>query len=158
MRIVIKLGKRVEVVEKGFVIGTLMGNMVETNNMYVGVGVSLAGYETKVDLIHLELHDFDTIIGMNWLSKYKALIDCYAKIVTFQIPEGRRMVFEGERILKPTALISFVTARKLLKKGCMGYLACNLNLDDKGPRLKDIHMVKEFPDVFPEELPGLPPK
>jgi hypothetical protein len=68
------------------------------------------------------------------------------------------MVFEGERILKPTALISFVTARKLLKKGCMGYLACNLNLDDKGPRLKDIHVVKEFPDVFPDELPGLPPK
>jgi len=133
MRIVIKLGKRVEVVEKGFVIGTLMGNMVETNNMYVGVGVSLAGYETKVDLIHLELHDFDTIIGMNWLSKYKALIDCYAKIVTFQIPEGRRMVFEGERIPKPTTLISVVTAQKHLRKEYMGYLAYILNSNDKGP-------------------------
>ena len=40
----------------------------------------------------------------------------------------------------------------------MGYLAYILNSDDKGPRLKDIHVVKEFPDVFPEELPGLPPE
>eukprot|EP00258_Populus_trichocarpa_P032172 XP_024448191.1 uncharacterized protein LOC112325619 [Populus trichocarpa] len=127
-RIVTKLRKGVEIVEKGFVIGTPMRNMIETNIVYVDVGVSLSGYETEVDLIPLELHDFDIILGMNWLSKYKALIDCYAKTVTFQTP------------------------------GCMGYLAYILNSDDKGPRLKDIHVVKEFPDVFLEELPGLPPE
>jgi hypothetical protein len=69
-------------------------------------------------LIPLELHDFDIILGMDWVSKYKALIDCYAKTVTFQIPEGRRMVFEGERIPKPTALILVVTTQKLLRNGC----------------------------------------
>jgi hypothetical protein len=50
-----------------------MGNMVETNIVYVDVWVSLFGYETEVDLIPLELHDFDIILCMNWLSKYKAL-------------------------------------------------------------------------------------
>ena len=45
-RIVTKLSKGVEVVEKGFVIGTLMGNLVEKNIIYVDVGVSLSGYET----------------------------------------------------------------------------------------------------------------
>jgi hypothetical protein len=95
---------------------------------------------------------------MNWLSKYKALIDCYVKIVTFQIPEGRRMVFEGERILKPTTLLLVVTAQKHLRKGCMGYLAYILNSNDKGLRLKYIHVVKELPDMFPEELLGLPSK
>jgi hypothetical protein len=64
-----KLGMRVEVVEKGFVIRTPMVNIVETNNMYVGVGVSLTSYETEVDLIPLELHNFDIILGMDWLSK-----------------------------------------------------------------------------------------
>jgi hypothetical protein len=92
-RIVTKLRKGVEIVEKGFVIGTPMGNMVETNIVYVDVGVSLSGYETEVYLIPLELHDFDIILGMNWLSKYKALIDCYAKTVTFQTLEGKRMIF-----------------------------------------------------------------
>ena len=132
-RSVTKLRKEVEIVEKGFVIGTPMGNMVETNIVYVDVGVSLSGYETEVDLIPLELHDFDIILGMNWLSKYKALIDCYAKTVTFQTPKGERMIFEGERILKPIALISVVTAQKLLRKGCMGYLTYILNSDDEGP-------------------------
>jgi len=41
-----------------------MGNMVETNIMYVGVGVSPAQYETEVDSIPLELHDFGISINM----------------------------------------------------------------------------------------------
>ena len=64
-RIVTKLRKGVEVIEKGFVIGTPMENMVETNIVYVDVGVSLSRYETEVDLIPLELYDFDIILGMN---------------------------------------------------------------------------------------------
>jgi len=68
------------------------------------------------------------------------------------------MIFEEERILKSIALISVVTAQKLLRKGCMVYLTYILNSDDEGPRLKDIPVVKEFPDVFPEELPRLPPE
>jgi hypothetical protein len=60
-----------------------MGNMVETNNVYMGAGVSLSRYEIKVNLIPLELHDFDIILGIDWLSKYNALIDCYDKTVTF---------------------------------------------------------------------------
>jgi hypothetical protein len=50
-------GKGLEVVETRLVTRTLMGNMVETNIMYVGVGVSPAQYETKVYSIPLELHD-----------------------------------------------------------------------------------------------------
>ena len=53
-RIVTKIGKRVKVIEKGFIIGTPMGNMVETNSMYVGVVVSLTGYDIEVDLIPLK--------------------------------------------------------------------------------------------------------
>ena len=64
-RIVIKMRDGVEIVEKGFVIGTLIGNMVETNIMYVDVGVRLSGYEIEVELIPLELYDFDIITGMN---------------------------------------------------------------------------------------------
>jgi hypothetical protein len=104
-RIVTKLRKGVEVVEKGFIIRTPMGNIVETNIMYVGVRVSLSEYETKVDLIPLELQDFDIILAMDWLRKYKALIDSYVKTITFQTPKGERMIFEGERILKLIALI-----------------------------------------------------
>jgi len=58
--------------------------VVETNGMYVGVKIGLDEYELEVDLIPLELNDFDVILGMNWLSKHKAQIDYYTKIITFQ--------------------------------------------------------------------------
>jgi hypothetical protein len=113
----------VKVVEKEFIIGTPMGNKIETNSIYVGVGISLTGYKAKVDMIPLELYDFDVILSMDWLSKYKTLINYYTKTFTFQIFEGRRMVFKGEKVPNPINLVSIVTARKLLGKRCMGYLA-----------------------------------
>jgi len=64
-RFVTKLGKQEKIIEKGFIIGTSLENSVDTNSMYVGVGVSLAGYETEANLIPLELHDFDVILGMD---------------------------------------------------------------------------------------------
>ena len=108
-RIVTKIGQEVKIIGKGFVIKTPSGNRVETNSMYVGVGVSLARYETEVDLIPLELHDFDVILSIDWLSKYKAQIHCYTKTVVFLILEGRRMVFKGERIPNLINLVSVVT-------------------------------------------------
>jgi hypothetical protein len=66
------------------------------------------------------------------------------------------MVFRGEKMSIPTNLVLIVTARKLLKKGCVGYLVYVLNANKGEPKLSDILVVKEFPDVFLEELPGLP--
>ena len=57
----------------------------------------------------------------------------------------------------PQNLISALTARKMLKRGCQDYLAVVRNMEaDKGT-VKKVPMVCEFPDVFLEELPGLPP-
>ncbi|CAL8168053.1 unnamed protein product [Prunus armeniaca] len=50
-----------------------------------------------------------------------------------------------------------MTEKWLLKKGCSGYLAHVIDTRDHGLRLEDIPVVQEFPDVFPEDLPGLPP-
>jgi len=108
--------------------------------------------------IPLDLSDFDIILGMNWLGKNKARLDCFTKIVTFQGAKGETMVFKRERISNFTNIISVMNARKLLKKGCTTYLACVINSKKGKIGLSDIPIVREFPDVFPEELPGLPPK
>ncbi|BBG96968.1 transposable element gene [Prunus dulcis] len=49
-----------------------------------------------------------------------------------------------------------MTAKWLLRKGCSGYLAHVIDTRDHGLKLEDIPVVQEFPDVFPEDLPGLP--
>jgi hypothetical protein len=125
--------------------------------MYVGVRVSLAGYETKVISIPLELNDFDVILGIDWLSKHMAQVDCYTKTITFQRLEGRKVVFKGERISIPINLVSIVIAGKLHKKGCVGHLVYVLNSNGGELRLSDILVIREFLNVFPEELRGLPP-
>ena len=54
-------------------------------------------------------------------------------------------------------LVSVMKARKLLAKGCEGFLCHVVNTEDAKPSLEDISVVKEFPDVFPNEIPGMPP-
>ena len=54
-------------------------------------------------------------------------------------------------------LISTITARKILRRGCQGYLAVVRDMEiDKGT-VEKVLVVCEFHDIFPEELPGLPP-
>ena len=55
-----------------------------------------------------------------------------------------------------TPIISAVKATKLLKQGCQGFLATVIS-EDKIIKIENIEVVKEYPDVFPEDLPGLPP-
>ena len=45
----------------------------------------------------------------------------------------------------------------MLKKGCSGFLAYMINSEATNEKLEDIPIVKEFLDIFPEVLPGLPP-
>ncbi|GAB2303215.1 hypothetical protein Dimus_038375 [Dionaea muscipula] len=55
------------------------------------------------------------------------------------------------------SMISCLQAHKMLRKGCTGYLAYVVEVEHGEQRLEDIPIVNEFPDVFPEDLPGLPP-
>jgi hypothetical protein len=52
--------------------------------MYKGVKITIGEYDTKVDVMPLELHNFDIILGMNWLSNYRAKMDCFIKKVTLR--------------------------------------------------------------------------
>ena len=58
----------------------------------------------------------------------------------------------------PQNLISAITARKMLRKGCKGYLAVVRDTKVETGAVKSVPVVCEFSDVFPEELPGLPPE
>lgn len=54
-------------------------------------------------------------------------------------------------------LISALKARKMLAKGCEAFKACVVSDGNGEVSLGDINVVREFPDVFLEDLPGLPP-
>ncbi|KAI5339250.1 hypothetical protein L3X38_018522 [Prunus dulcis] len=112
----------------------------------------------EADLIPLDLVDLDIILGMDWLEKHHASVDCFRKEVTLRSPGQPKVTFRGERRVLPTCLISAITAKKLLKKGCEGYLAHIIDTREIPLNLEDIPVVCDFPDIFPDDLPGLPPE
>ncbi|GJV71843.1 putative ribonuclease H-like domain-containing protein [Tanacetum coccineum] len=104
------------------------------------------------------------IIGMDWLSKYSVVIDCAKKIV--RIPSGSEILIvrgdgcsEGHRTR--LNVISCTKVQKYLLKGSHVFLAhvTTKEIEDKSEkkRLEDVSIVQDFLEVFPEDLPGLPP-
>ncbi|GKF27140.1 putative reverse transcriptase domain-containing protein, partial [Tanacetum coccineum] len=104
------------------------GNLVGTNTVIQGYTLILLNQPFEIDLMPIKLGSFDVVIGMDWLSKYHARIICDEKVVHIPI--------DGETLI--------IRAQVMEKKS-----------DDK--RLEDIPVVKEFLEVFLENLPSLPP-
>ncbi|XP_068344177.1 uncharacterized protein [Pyrus communis] len=109
------------------------------------------------NIIPLDIVDFDVILGIDWLHFNRANIDYYGKTVTFHRPGLLVVTFVGEQSGVRHDVISIVRAKRLLSKGCQGYLA-HVVLNDVAPcSVEDVRVVRHFPDVFPDDLPGLPP-
>ena len=98
------------------------------------------------------------ILGMDWLAQHYASLDCREKVVIFRIPNDEEFRFRGDKSSMPHNLIFAITAKKMLRRGCRGYLAVVRNVEAETGAVKNVPVVCEFPDVFPEELPRLPPE
>ncbi|XP_075099075.1 uncharacterized protein LOC142175963 [Nicotiana tabacum] len=124
---VINLGLEPEQLSETFLVSTPVGESVKVTRVYRGCIVSVQGRNTKADLIELEMVDFDVIMGMGWLSSSYAMLDCHAKI-----------------------------AQRMIDKGCLAYLAHIINPESEPPTLQSVPVVREFPEVFSDDLLGLP--
>jgi hypothetical protein len=104
------------------------------------VNLKIRGVDFIANLIVLESNGIDVIFGMDQLIKYKVLIDCAKKSVKMTTPEGIEIEFIAEPV---------VTA-----KGVANCAKVNQLDASQG---SEVPVLNEFPDVFPEELPGMPP-
>ncbi|GJZ33535.1 putative reverse transcriptase domain-containing protein [Tanacetum coccineum] len=140
------------------------GRTSETSTVLRGCTLGLLGHPFNIDLMPIDLGSFDVIIGMDWLVKNHAVIVCDEKIV--RIPYGNEiLIVQGDKSDKEKkstlSIISCEKAQKYMEKGCQLFLAqvtVKENKDkSKEKRLEDVPTVRDFPEVFPEDLPGLPP-
>ncbi|GJR44155.1 putative reverse transcriptase domain-containing protein [Tanacetum coccineum] len=136
----------------------------ETNTILRGCTLGLLGHPFNIDLMLVELGSFDVIIGMDWLANHHAVIVCDEKIV--RIPYGDEvLIVQGDRDGKgeksKLSIISCTKTQKYIKRGCLIFLAqvTKKETEDKSEekRLEDVPTVRDFLEVFPEDLPGLPP-
>jgi hypothetical protein len=103
--------------------------------MCPNVSLKIMGADFWARLIVLESKDLDVILGMDWLGMHEATIQCAKRTVLLTGPKGEKV----ELVADPPSDAG----------GSMQQL--------DGQSLEDIRVVCEYPDVFPEELPGMPP-
>ncbi|XP_071924834.1 uncharacterized protein [Coffea arabica] len=95
---------------------------------------------------------------MDWLARYNVQLNCRTKIVELCILGEATLKLDVRGKLVSSALILGILVRKLLSKEVQGYLAFLINTPSDKVNLEDMPVVKDFPDVFPEELESLPPE
>ena len=93
------------------------------------------------------------VLGMDWLSRHRATLDCYKKEVKFHRPGKLEIKFRGIRRELSSNMISAMAAERMLSKGCQGYLAYVVETEKEGTLVDEIPVVREFPYDFA----GLPP-
>ena len=116
--------------------------------------MEISGTLLTMDLRIMDMSEFDVILGMDWLTVYKVVIDFERMRVTAYTQDGTRVVFQGgKHDILPQTIYEF---------RCQGQLAgwlASLTLEDEArPGLDLPRVVCETVDVFPDELPGLPPQ
>ncbi|GKC01470.1 putative reverse transcriptase domain-containing protein [Tanacetum coccineum] len=129
---------------------------VATDTILRGCTLNLQNHPFNIDLIPIELGSFDVIIGMDWLSKYHAVIACYEKQVCIPC-KNEVLVRQGVRSESRMCIILCIKTQKYIEKGCPVFL---IQVTEKGTeekQLKDLPIMRYFSEVFPEDLPGLPP-
>ncbi|GJZ91471.1 putative reverse transcriptase domain-containing protein [Tanacetum coccineum] len=140
------------------------GKIVGIDTIIRGCTLNFLDHPFHIDLMPVELGSFDVIIGMDWLRRCHAVIVCDEKLV--QVPYGNEtLTFCGNESSNEResrlAVISYSKAQEYMAKGCQVFLAqiSAKKEEDKseGKQIKDVPIVRDFPEVFPEDLPGLPP-
>ncbi|XP_021759182.1 uncharacterized protein LOC110724094 [Chenopodium quinoa] len=119
--------------------------------------VGSLGVEFLAGLIEFDLNDFDVILGMDWLGKYEAKIDCAAEKVTLTSPSKTKVVYKKEGKSSGLRIVSAMQLQKLVKKGCPLFLCSVQEVEREEKKGEEgIPVVEEFPDVFPDKIPGMP--
>ncbi|GJY10387.1 putative reverse transcriptase domain-containing protein [Tanacetum coccineum] len=113
------------------------GQLEEIDKVIKGCKLEIEGHVFDIDLIPFGHRSFDVIIGMNWLSNYIAKIICHEKVVRIPLPDGKVLRVVGERPEEKARLLMSSKA------------------SDK--KQEEIVVVRDFPEVFSDDLSGLPP-
>ncbi|GJR15450.1 putative reverse transcriptase domain-containing protein [Tanacetum coccineum] len=111
-------------------------HLVEIDKVIKGCKLEIEGHVFDIDLIPFGHGSFGVIIGMDWLSNYKAEIICHEKVVRIPLPDGKVLRVLGERLEGKAKLLMSAKA------------------SDK--KQEEIAVVRDFSEVFPNDLSGLP--
>ena len=129
---------------------------VSVNSVYRNCPIIIQAREFLADLITLPFREFDLILGMDLLSKHRAIVDCGKKTVALRCSYQSEVIVQGNKSGTMSNVISAMQAMRLIRKGYETFLVAILDSKRGQVDMEKIPVVREFPDVSPEELPGIP--
>ena len=137
-------------------VATAMDDSLVCKSMLKSCVIQFEDREMLANLILMDVYDYDVILGMDWLTTYHASVDCFRKEVVFWPLGEPEFWFKGSRMHALPRVISALRAKHLSRKGCQGYLAHLVDTRKEVLKLDNIPVVREFPNVFPEDLLRIP--
>ncbi|GJV66371.1 putative reverse transcriptase domain-containing protein [Tanacetum coccineum] len=139
------------------------GKSLTINTILRGCTLNLQNYLFEIDLLPIELGSFDVIVRMDWMAEKRTEVVCYEKYIRVPyrndmlIVQGERSGIKSESRLE---VISGIKTHKYIDQGCQVFLIQMMKeekTETSERRIEDVPVVRDFPEVFPEDLPGLPP-
>ncbi|KAA3484268.1 DNA/RNA polymerases superfamily protein [Gossypium australe] len=144
------LGINSEIAAREISVISPLGQSMVVNKLFRDVPLEVQGVVFREDLMELSFGKFDLILGMDWLVKHRANLDCAPKRMVLRTLEDKEVMVIGERRNYLSNVVSSLKAERWCVKAFVS------TSDVKELSVGDVRIVKEFPNVFPEELPRLP--
>ena len=129
-------------------VSTPVGDSLVVDWVFRSCVMTIRDVYTYVDLIILDMVDFDVILGIDWLSHYHTIMDYFAKTITLVMPGVPPVMWQGAISREPTRIISYVYARWLILRGCESYLAYICDTSVRSLSLDSVPIFCEFLDIF----------
>ena len=143
-----------ETIEEQLYLSSPLGIRVRIGMICRGCELEISGTLLTVGLRIMDMSEFDVILGMDWMTAYRVVTNCERRRVTTYTQDGTRVVFQGDK--------HDIFPHTVYESKCQGQLAgwlASLTVEDEvRPDLDLPRVVCEYADVFPDELPGLPPQ
>nr|GEU76484.1 hypothetical protein [Tanacetum cinerariifolium] len=129
--------------------------VVSTNSVLRGCTLDLLDHLFDIDLMPID-GTFDVIVGMDWLEERDALIVCGKKEVCVPY-KNKKLVVKSDSSVSRLKVISCIKSRKYIERGSQLFIAQVTEKEPTKKQLQDMPVICNFPEVFPDDLPGLPP-
>jgi hypothetical protein len=146
-----------EPLRQNITVATPVGDFLICSKVVRDCPISIGGRILLANLVVFKMLGYDVILGMDWLSKHHASIDCRRKEITFRSPDGEEFKYCGSRVRATSALLSAVQAKRDAREGSCVYLAYVIAKLENEVKLENISIVRDYLDVFTEVYSGLPP-
>jgi hypothetical protein len=146
--------------KKSWLVQLATGAKRKVVNFIFDFEFSLDGQKIRTNVNILPLGSYDMIIRMDWLEQHKAVLDCYTKILSYKDNFGTIRTAQGIRKPVSDRQVLAMQFKKCIRKGCQVYAIQVTNLLEKEnkPKLEDFAVLREFRDMFVDEIPELPPR